>query len=291
MLISLIICTRNRAAQLQLCLKEIAAATMPACDFEMVLVNNASTDATGDVIRGFAAAAPMKVVCVECKKTGLGAARNVGIAAAKGEWLLFTDDDCYVEKSFFVNFLDFVTASAKSDGPAKDVRYGAGPIVPYDKDHHPEIGSMTIEKINLLPAKSLLGPGSVQGANMFFHRSVFDRAGLFNERMGSGTEFGCEDIEMATRASIAGFVGVQVPFFKITHHHKRLIGSNAAKATFESYDYGRGAYYASLLENGVSQAWRLWEEWSHLKNSKDQLARARLIRELQGAARYLSTSS
>ena len=96
---------------------------------------------------------------------------------------------------------------------------------------------------------------------------------------------------MATRASIAGFLGVQVPFFKIVHHHKRLIGSNAARATFESYDYGRGAYYASLLENGVSQAWRLWEEWSHLKGSKDPLARARLARELQGAARYLGASS
>ncbi len=291
MFVSLIICTRNRASQLQLCLKEIAAATMPACDFEVVLVDNASTNSTGDVIREFAAAAPMKVVCVECKKTGLGAARNVGIAAAKGEWLLFTDDDCYVEKSFFSNFLDFVNVSATSDEAAKDIRYGVGPIVPYDKDHEPRIAGLSIEKIILLPAMSLFRTGTVQGANMFFHRSVFDRAGLFNERMGAGTEFGCEDIEMAARASIGGFLGAQVPFFKVIHHHKRLIGSAAARSTLESYDYGRGAYYASLLENGISQAWRLWEEWSLTNNLQDLFSRARLVRELQGAARYLGTLS
>jgi glycosyltransferase involved in cell wall biosynthesis len=291
MFVSLIICTRNRAAQLQLCLNELAAATMPACDLEVVLVDNGSTDSTGDVIREFAAAAPMKVVCAERKKTGLGAARNVGIAASKGEWLLFTDDDCYVDKSFFVNFLDFANVSATSDGPAKDIRYGVGPIEPYDKDHEPRIAGLSIEKINLLPAMSLFRTGTVQGANMFVHRSVFDRVGLFNERMGAGTEFGCEDIELAARASLGGFVGAQVPFFKVIHHHKRLIGSAAAKSTLESYDYGRGAYYASLLENGISQAWRLWEEWSLTNNSQDPLIRARLVRELQGAARYLSSLS
>lgn len=76
----------------------------PACDVELVLVDNASTDSTGEVIREFVAAASLKVVCVECKKAGLGAARNVGIAAAKGEWLLFADGDCYVEKPFFMIF-------------------------------------------------------------------------------------------------------------------------------------------------------------------------------------------
>lgn len=291
MFVSLIICTKNRASQLPLCLKEVAAATMPACDFELVLVDNGSTDSTAEVIREFAAGAAMKVVCVTCKKTGLGAARNAGIAAAKGEWLLFTDDDCYVEKPFFVNFLDFVTVSAKSDGPAKDIRYGVGPIVPYDKDHEPRVAGLRIEKITLLAAMSLLRTGTVQGANMFVHRSVFERAGLFNERMGAGTEFGCEDIEMAARASIGGFLGAQVPFFKVIHHHKRLIGSAAARATLESYDYGRGAYYASLLESGISQVWRLWEDWSRGESLQDPIARARLVRELQGAARYLSSLS
>ena len=288
MFMSLIICTKNRAEQLQVCLKELAAASVPPCEMEVILVDNGSTDASGRVIEEFAAASPFGVSCVYCENPGLGLARNVGLAAAKGEWLLFTDDDCYVEPGFFRNFFDFVNLSAASDGQAKDIRYGSGPIAPYDARHDPRIASLAVETIRVIPAKTLLGAGVVQGANMFFHRSVFNSVGRFNERMGSGTPFACEDIEMAARASLAGFIGAQVPFFKVIHHHKRLIGSAEAESTVESYDYGRGAYFASLMDRGVSQVWRMWESRCQLHSVADPKFRARLVRELEGAANYLA---
>ncbi|MGH6684274.1 MAG: glycosyltransferase family 2 protein, partial [Pseudolabrys sp.] len=95
MLMSLIICTKNRAAQLDVCLKELAAALPPPCEMEVILVDNGSTDATAGVIAQFAAASPFKVSRAYVGKPGLGLARNAGLAAAHGEWLLFTDDDCY----------------------------------------------------------------------------------------------------------------------------------------------------------------------------------------------------
>jgi glycosyltransferase involved in cell wall biosynthesis len=287
MFMSLIICTKNRAAQLDVCLKKLAAALPPPCEMEVVLVDNGSTDATAGVIEQFAAALPFKVTRAYDDKPGLGLARNVGLAAARGEWLLFTDDDCYVETDFFRNFFDFVNLSAASDGQAKEIRYGSGPVLPFDEHHDPRIASLAVEKIKLIAAKTLMGAGAIQGANMFFHRSVFTSVGGFNARMGSGTPFACEDIEMAARASLAGFLGAQVPFFKVTHHHKRLIGSVEAQTTVESYDFGRGAYYASLMDQGIPQVWRLWEAGSQLQNMVDPKFRERLVRELEGAARYL----
>jgi hypothetical protein len=95
---------------------------------------------------------------------------------------------------------------------------------------------------------------------------------------------------MAARASIAGFLGAQVPFFKVVHHHGRLIGSAEANSTIESYDFGRGAYYASLLESGAPEAWKLWEACIEFKKIKDSDVRSRLIREFEGAAQYLAAS-
>jgi hypothetical protein len=92
---------------------------------------------------------------------------------------------------------------------------------------------------------------------------------------------------MATRASLDGFVGALVPFFKVTHHHRRLRGSAEANATVESYDYGRGAYYASLIERGIADVWKLWEKNSEMQHFGHAKFRERLVRELEGAASYL----
>ncbi len=287
MFMSLIICTKDRASQLEQCLNEMAAAASPPCDMEIVVVDNGSRDATKSVIGAFAARTPYKVSIVDCEIAGLGRARNAGLSAAQGDWLLFTDDDCYVETNFFRNFFEFATAAAGADNGAQDIRYGGGPVALYDEDHDPRIANIAIEALTFIPTKTLLPAGAIQGANMFFHRSVFDRVGLFNDHMGAGTPFACEDIEMATRASLAGFVGALVPFFKVTHHHRRLRGSAEANATVTSYDYGRGAYYASLINLGIPDAWKLWETSSQMQHFKQPRFRVRLIRELEGAANYL----
>ena len=170
-------------------------------------------------------------------------------------------------------------------------QYGAGSIILFDPNDDRRVANLYIEKTRELPALSLLPAGIVQGANMFFLRSVFQKAGQFNEKMGAGTEFPCEDIEMATRASLAGFVGIQVPEPLVYHHHRRRSGSREADETVCQYDIGRGAYYASLIARGVPQAWDFWKFCSGLDRplSRDRLAR--LERELQGAARLLADVS
>ncbi|HTQ84428.1 MAG TPA: hypothetical protein VMI47_14305 [Pseudolabrys sp.] len=95
---------------------------------------------------------------------------------------------------------------------------------------------------------------------------------------------------MATRASVAGFTGALVPFSTVTHRHWRMRGSAEANATVESYDYGRGAYYASLLERGIPDAWKLWQACSDMRRISDPKLRMRLMRELEGAASYFKAA-
>uniref|UniRef100_UPI00286E8B15 glycosyltransferase family 2 protein n=1 Tax=Sandarakinorhabdus sp. TaxID=1916663 RepID=UPI00286E8B15 len=96
MTISLIICTRNRAGPLGRCLAAVAGIVHDG-DWELVIVDNGSTDATAAVVADFAAQAGFRVVQVHQPVPGLSNARNAGVAAATGELILFTDDDCYVE--------------------------------------------------------------------------------------------------------------------------------------------------------------------------------------------------
>lgn len=289
MFLSLIICTRSRAPQLQKCLASVAAAARPAAEMEVVIVDNGSTDTTADVIKDFATTSELKVQTTFSETPGKGRSLNVGLGVAKGEWLLFTDDDCYVEPAYFQNFCEFVKVSAGSP-EAKKIKYGTGPILPFDKQHDPRIATLIIDKIELVPPQTLMPAGLVQGANMFFHKTVFATAGKFNDNMGPGTPFVCEDIEMAARASLAGFTGARLPFFKVTHHHGRLIGSAEADKTVEAYDYSRGAYYAAMIDRGFSQFWKMWEALS-LQNTQRPGFRQQLARELEGAAKYLTSLS
>jgi glycosyltransferase involved in cell wall biosynthesis len=286
---SLIICTKNRAQQLKRCLEYVAAAAKPKRLVEIVIVDNNSTDETESVIRCYAERSTLPAKYIKCEKPGLGSARNYGVLGSSGEWLIFTDDDCYIEEEFFINFfrsIDNANLHLLSPLTKSVIMYGSGQIRPYDKDDDNRVSNLAIDKIKIIRQSTIVRPGDVQGASMFFHRSIFDQVGLFNENTGAGTSFPCEDIEMAARASLNGYIGAQVPEFKVVHHHKRKSGSLEAISAVEGYDYGRGAYYASLIDREL----KVWDVWGseNVKNKySDSDSKLRLAREFRGAAKYL----
>jgi hypothetical protein len=141
-----------------------------------------------------------------------------------------------------------------------------------------------IQQKTFIPPKTLLPAGTIQGANMFFLRAVFDAIGNFAEDLKGG-----EDIEFAARASLAGFAGVLLPSVVVFHHHGRKRGSAESRATLRQYDLDRGAYYAVQLTRGVNAVWQLWGVQSALKGGKlPPAALVRLEGEFRGAAEYLS---
>src|SRR5262245_42930880 len=91
--ISLVIPTRNRAAQLADTLPHLERLQTRA-SWEMIIVDNASTDGTYELLSRFAASRANTKVLRE-PKVGAAAARNAGWRAAEGRIVTFTDDDCY----------------------------------------------------------------------------------------------------------------------------------------------------------------------------------------------------
>jgi len=84
--VSAIVCSRNGAGTLRNCLEGLAELEYP--DYEVIVVDDGSTDETAEIGRAFG------VRVVEIEHSGLSAARNAGLQAATGELVAYLDDDC-----------------------------------------------------------------------------------------------------------------------------------------------------------------------------------------------------
>jgi Glycosyl transferase family 2 len=118
--ISVVICTRNRAESLRRVLASAAAMSVPGTlAWEMLVVDNGSTDSTQLVIAEFASRLPLRTVIEP--KAGLSNARNRGVAEARGDYICWTDDDVALGKNWLAAY-----ASAFDRYPEAD--YFGGPI-------------------------------------------------------------------------------------------------------------------------------------------------------------------
>ena len=280
MKMSHIICSRNRAAQLEFALSKLNPEALARHNVELVLVDNASDDATLTIMQNYAKQSRAVTRVVQAEQVGRSIALNVGVRASCGDLVIFTDDDCYLEENYYEAIL-------KEFDPAQH-QYGTGQVLLFDPSDDRRIAIRPIAQKYVIPPGSFLPAGAIQGPNMFFLRCVFERIGYFCEVLGSGALFkSASDTEFSTRASLGGFSGVLLPSVIVYHHHKRKPGSAKSDATLRGYDTGRGAYYAIGLIHGVSDVWPLWRRSSESSGPMSDALAAKLEREFRGAADYL----
>ena len=277
MQLSLIVCTRNRAARLPEFLARIASLEPPAGGWELILVDNASTDATPDLIDRFARSASFPVQCLPAGVPGLALARNMGLVHARGDILAFTDDDCYPQRDYLRALIDIFDEGR--DG------FVGGRVVLHDPDDARVCvndGGTAID----IPPRSFVPAGLIHGANMAIRRDVLRAVGEFDPLLGAGAPcVAGEDIDYIARAVWAGYGGRYDPRPLVAHHHGRRPGADA-ELQMRAYDFGRGAYYTKRLLDPRSRrvylsAW-YWDGRQHLRERRI----GRLLRELAGGARY-----
>ncbi|QWE27001.1 glycosyltransferase family 2 protein [Polynucleobacter sp. AP-Ainpum-60-G11] len=116
-IISVIVAAHNEEKYIGRCLRSIIGQTMPKEDFEIIVVNDASTDKTTYALSLFHDA--IRVIENQ-KNLGLPASLNLGILNAKGSLIVRVDADDYVNKNF-LNFLHiFLVTNSHYDGVACD---------------------------------------------------------------------------------------------------------------------------------------------------------------------------
>lgn len=276
--VSLVICTRNRADGLRACLQYLAE-QRPSCSWELIIVDNNSTDDTAIVLAEFAARARYPVTVLSELRPGLGWARNTGWRAAGGEIIAFTDDDCYVGE----NFIDSIRGAFND--PA--VGFIGGRIELFDPADCP-ITIRTDKRPSRLPPRSFVPAGALQGANMAFRRGVLEAIDGFDRRFGAGTGFCCQDVDAQARASFAGWWGLYTPQPVVAHHHGRK--PKAAAVLKRTYALARGAYMAKFILNAETRPVYVrnfyWSNRRALLASSE--SRREVAWELQGAFRYIA---
>lgn len=181
--ISVVICTYNREKHLVNVLAAISEQSFEKEGFEVIVVDNNSTDSTTNVCQEFKHKHPnIQFIRVLEKKPGLSNARNKGITSARSDIIAFIDDDAmprkdYVEKIFHYTQL------------YPDYCYFGGKILPkYEKGSEPPWLSKYLEKIvskvdmgkkvRRFPNKSY-----PIGCNMIFRKQVFMKYGYFNPEL------------------------------------------------------------------------------------------------------------
>ncbi len=191
--VSIIICTANRANVLRQTLANLAGIHRPGA-VELLVVDNRSVDDTRDVVEHVAKSSPFPIRYLHEPEQGKYAALNAGINASTGRYIAATDDDARFEPDWLERAVDGLS------------RYGCefvgGRVLPVWGGPKPA----WLADGNALHAKviALLDHGSQArefgrgiswplGVNVAYRREVFDRVGLFDNRLGRKTGKGFRD--------------------------------------------------------------------------------------------------
>ena len=183
-MISIIICTYNREKYIGPLLESIAKNDYPKSEYEILLVDNNCTDNTHSICNMFAQQhADVKFRYVVEPEQGLSAARNKGIKEAKGDIIIYVDDDALVDTNYISSFADHFANNPTTMA-------AGGPIEPLYETEEPKWMSPYTKA--LLTAWMNYGnvvcnypkgryPG---GGNAAYRKVVFDKVGLFNTELG-----------------------------------------------------------------------------------------------------------
>lgn len=257
--LSVIVCTRDRRPNLMRCLNSItdsAQASSWPVEMEVVVVDDGSQDGTAEAVEAFAAQSHRaRVRLIRQAGLGLSAARNTGVAAARGALLAFIDDDCIASPAYVAELV------ARFAGERELVLRGGRVLLGDPLDAPLTINPSN--KTERLSRRVDVG-GFILGCNMAMRREVLDRLGPFDERLGAGSRL-CsgEDTDLIIRAVLADIPVEFTGDMTVHHFHGRRTREQVLSAQ-RNYNIGNGALMAKYMTRAP---WFLRNGYWSLRNA------------------------
>ena len=246
MQVTVIVCTRNRSHAIIPSLESIARALKNAMplEAEIVVVDNASEDDTAARVTAWAENCDIPVNLVHETRKGLSKARNCGLRTARGDLLVFTDDDCHLGE-------DYIKNAIRHDAQDRVAVMRGGRVELGDPSDLPLTIKTEAEKKRWQrdwhSARNENLGNTLLGCNMVMRRALVEKVGLFDERLGAGSPIpGGEDTDYIFRAYNIGFAIEYVPDLIVDHFHGRKTQKEAYEL-LKNYSVGGGALYAKHL--------------------------------------------
>ncbi len=247
--LSVIVCTRNRAELLRLCLESLVHQQKGTPEvYEILVVDNGSTDHTREVVDAARRSFPRVRYLYE-DRLGLSIARNAGVDRAAGEILCFLDDDAVASS----NFVSELVRSFEDP----EVASVAGKIVALWPDgdppdwFSPRYANVVAETSFGETARWMKRNEFPFGANMAFRKEIFRRLGGFDENLGKRGENNIwgEEIDLCHRMQEKGLKFLYSPRSCVRH----IVGpGRATKQYFVESVFGKGVTegYQKLAHRG-----------------------------------------
>ena len=239
MRISIAICTWNRASLLDAALTEMTKLIIPeGIEWEILVVNNNCTDDTSGVIARQAASLPVREL--QEPKQGLSHARNRVLDEAKGEVILWTDDDALVDPGW-------LAAYARAAESAPDAVFLGGPVDPWFPVPPPVWLTENFQVFAGAYAVRNMPPGTVLlkdrkalpfGANFATRRKGF--TGLrFDPELGRKGQdlIGGEEVSFLGQLLDKGHFGVWVETARVRHY---IAADRLNRQYLWDFYYGKG---------------------------------------------------
>ncbi|HWF85403.1 MAG TPA: glycosyltransferase [Vicinamibacterales bacterium] len=247
--VSILICTANRAKELRDTLNSLATARCPG-PAELIVVDNKSTDATRRVVHDAAKAYPFPLRYLYEGEEGKYAALNAGIRMAMGRVIAASDDDARFEADWLERAVDGLSRYGCAFVGGRVLPLWGG-VKPNWLAEHNGLHTKVVALLDHGDRVREFGRGISWplGVNVAYRREVFERVGLFDNRLGrkAGTLRNQAQREWHLRARAAGERGFYLPEM-VVHH--LVSPERLAKKYFRRWLYWHGISRATLYRYG-----------------------------------------
>jgi glycosyltransferase involved in cell wall biosynthesis len=244
--VSAVICTRNRPDKIGNAVESVLANTYPSFDLTII---DQSTNGETEAISRQVAERDGRIKYRRMNQSGLSRAYNLAIASTTGPIIAFTDDDCLVPS-------DWIEKIVRAFEEQRDGELMYGQVVPA----YPENGGEVLTPLLRIDTPERLDRASGfrvfgMGANFAARRSLFERAGTFDEMLGGGGPLkSSQDFDLAYRAYRRDAAILLRPEVIVRHDGRRE--HEDWPALLRAYGFGDGAFYSKHMR--CRDAYAMW---------------------------------
>lgn len=251
--ISVILCTYNRCDMLKRALEGLVAQECGTVRYEIIVVDNNSTDQTRSICESYVAASPVPLRYTFEPRQGVSYARNTGIKAARAPILAFTDDDVIVSSNWISCIKRAVDVHPEVCGIGGKV-LPAGDFAIPDWLTRDQWYPLAIQDYGDAPMRlNAENPLCLVTANLALKRTAFERIGLFSialqrikESIGSA-----EDHDLHLRLYEAGLEELYLPDLVVT---TEVQPERFTRAYHRRWHRGNGHYCALMRDPQIEQS-------------------------------------
>lgn len=218
--VSIIVPVYNGASTIEICLESLLQQNYPADTYEIIIIENGSTDNTTELIKKY----PVRLFHNDTR--GPAPARNLGIAKSEAEIVVFTDADCIADSNWINELIK----------PYREPDVGGvgGAILAYQHDHRNtvEMFSDDYAPLTNFISGDLEFLPHLYTANASYRHCLLREIGGFNDRLTTG-----EDVDLAWRLQLQTGCKLRYAPQAIIYHHHRTTWRGLARQ-YRQYGFG-----------------------------------------------------